>query len=324
MSYENSMDYPQACSPEQSSQTEQAGSQETPQAEREQTPSQLMIPTSSSPDGTRPGTSPLGLKERRQLAQVLKQNGVEQEDLPPFLRDDVVKRSRKGKAGQIVVRRLSGVQKSTATNLARKLENDLSEGREDIIEKLEASGTQNRAIQAVAAILATNPNFSLARAVAEAGADVVGVLDTYAKGALALKKMETVLGLYKEMPNLMRDIMRHAIDEESTCEVCFGVGKVTGRAGGKTLGTVCPRCRGTGKTRSSSEHKEFAVQKVLEMSEMLPKRGGPMVQVNQAVQVNAGGRELMDRLSRAADEILYTSTKQEVPSNPYVVEEDNG
>jgi hypothetical protein len=51
------------------------------------------------------------------------------------------------------------------------------------------------------------------------------------------------------------------------------------------------------------------------MSEMLPKRGGPMVNVNQAVQVNAAGAgsEVLAKLSKAADEILYgASTK--IPS----------
>ena len=250
----------------------------------------------------------LGLKARKALSKQLQRVGISGEDLPPQLRDTVIKKSRKGKAGQIALRQLSGVQKSPAATLARKLEHDLSGGREDLVEKLEASGG-NQSVRRVAELLQTNPQFSLARAIVEAGADVAQVLDHYAKGALALKKMETVLELYKEMPNLMRDIMRHAIDEEGTCNVCFGLGKVTGKAGGKTLNTSCPLCRGSGRTRTSSDHKEFAVQKVLEMSEMLPKRA-PMVNVNQAVQVNnsGGGSEVLARLSKAADEILYGRT----------------
>jgi len=304
------MDCQKEPTPTQSSEMALDGKKETSRTDSQVEESPKLL---TSGEATEAGTSPLGLKERRALNKVLRNNGVKAEELPEMLRDDVVKRSRKGKAGQIVVRRLSGVQKSTASSLARKLENELSDGREDIIEKLEASGTANRAVKEVAAILVANPNFSLARAVAEAGADVVGVLDTYAKGALALKKMETVLGLYKQMPNLMRDIMRHAMDEESQCEICFGVGRVSGRAGGKTLNAVCPRCHGTGKTRVSSDHKEFAVQKVLEMSEMLPKKGGgPIVNVNQAVQVNAGNADLLNRLSKAADEILYTPVREVV------------
>jgi hypothetical protein len=235
---------------------------------------------------------------------------LKDEELPVPLQDKVTVRSRKGKAGQIVVRALSGVQKSTASQLARRLEHDLSAGREDIIEKLEASGTANQAVQRVAALLESHPQFSLARAVAEAGADVAHVLDTYAKGALALKKMETVLGIYKEMPNLMRDLMRHAIDREVTCEVCFGAKQVTGKAGGKNLTQTCPRCLGSGMATSSSEHKEFAMSKLLDMSELGPKKTGSTVNVNQAVQVNAGSStDLLARMSRAADEVLYGQAK---------------
>jgi hypothetical protein len=263
----------------------------------------------------------LGLKARKALNQELKRRGMKDEDLPVPLQDKVTHRSRKGKAGQIVVRALSGVQKSTASQLARRLEHDLSGGRDDIIEKLEASGTSNQAVQKVAALLESHPQFSLARAVAEAGADVAHVLDTYAKGALALKKMETVLGIYKEMPNLMRDLMRHAIDSEVTCEVCFGATQVVGKAGGKSLTQTCPRCKGSGKALSSSEHKEFAMTKLLGMSGLEPAKTGATVNVNQAVQVNAGANtELLARMSKAADEVLYGQRPLDVESR--VIEED--
>lgn len=289
-------------------------SEEQPASPPEPTPTQPDLtagnggPTTSlalvpSPQPPQPGA--LGQKVRRALNRRLVNSGISEEDLPLQLQDRVVKRSRKGKAGQISLRQLSGIQKSPATQLARKLEHELSEGREDIIEKLQAGGGTNQAVLQVAALLDSNPQFSLARAIVEAGADVAHVLDHYARGALALKKMETVLGLYREMPRLMRDVMRHAVDQETTCEICFGEGKVPGRANGKTLNSTCPRCHGSGKTVTSSEHKEFAVQKVLEMSEMLPKKT-PLVNVNQAVQVNAGGgSDVLARLSRAADEIIY-------------------
>lgn len=253
----------------------------------------------------------LGQKARRKLNQELRKRGVKNSELPALLRDTVVAKSRKGKAGQIVVRSLSGVENSAAAQLARKLENSLSEGRDDVIEKLEASGSQNQTIKEVSRILTAKPNFSLARAIAEARADVSMVLDSYAKGALALKKMETVLEIYKQMPHLMRDLMRHAIDEETECGICLGVGQVTPRAGSKKLSMECPRCKGSGKARNPSDHKEFAVQKVLEMSELLPKKQ-PMVNVNQAVQVVSHGADVLTRMSKAADEILYAR------SNPVI------
>lgn len=276
-----------------------------------------------APSLAQPATLGLGLKARKQLSKVLRRSGVKENELPPLLRDQVVKKSRKGKAGQIVVRNLSGVVNSPAAQLARKLENDIAGSKEDVLEKLEAAGSANRAVQQVKHLLATRPEFSLARAIAEAKADVANVLDCYAKGALALKKMETVLGLYKEMPVLMRDILRHAIDREVTCEICLGVGQVPYKAGANKLSQTCPRCQGSGKALQASDHKEFAVQKVLEMSEMLPKRGGPLVNVNQAVQVNQGGADssVLAKLSKAADEILYGSPQPQASRvNPYVVD----
>jgi hypothetical protein len=251
---------------------------------------------------------------------ILRSEGVPEAQLPAILQDTVLKKSRKGKAGQIVLKRLSGVENGNAAQLARKLENKLAPSREDLIEKLEASPTAGKQVKAVARIMLERPDFSLSRAIVEAGADVAQVLDHYAKGALALKKLETVLELYKQMPDLMRDIMRHAIDKETDCELCFGVGEVTSRPKGKSLGKKCPRCGGSGRTWEASKHKEFAVTKVLDMAELTPKAKGPAVQVNQAVQVNAGGAgsEVLAKLSKAADEILYGTSAGTSSSNPYV------
>jgi hypothetical protein len=209
------------------------------------------------------------------------------------------------------------VVKSPAANLARKLENELSPSREDLIEKLQASGNTSATMARLIQHLQDFPEQGLARAVAETKADVGAVLDNYAKGALALKKLEVVLELYKQMPHLMRDLARHAIDPEVDCELCLGMGMVTSKANGTTLNRECPRCRGSKKVFAEpSAHKEFAVGKLLDMSDFLPKKGGPMVQVNQAVQVNQGGTgDLLSRLSKAADEIIYGTAKPSMASS---------
>lgn len=248
--------------------------------------------------------------------------GVPEEDLPQQFRDVEIARSKKGKAGQIVVHQLSGVQKTSAAQLARKLENELSDGRDDVIEKLQASGHQTQELARLIDILHNNPQFTLARAIAEAKADVASVLNNYAKGALALKKLEVVLDLYKEMPHLMRDLVRHAVDKETDCAVCFGIGKVTRKSGGKSLTQPCPGCGGSGRTFHSSEHKAFAVGKLLEVGEMLPKKAGLALNVNQAVQVNqgSGGNDVLSRLSKAADEILYGKRASDAIIDAEVVE----
>jgi phage FluMu protein Com len=274
-------------------------------------------------------TPPLGeldRKARKALRSELLKRGCREDELPFPLQDVEVARSKKGKNGQIVVRALSGIVPGPATKLAQKLERDFSQSRDDLLEKLQASGNTSQTIQRLCAILEARPDVSLARAVAEAKADVGLVLEWYAKGALALKKMETVLEIYRQMPHLMRDLARHAIDAEVDCEVCLGQGKVVSRAGAGKLSQSCPRCKGTGKAFSSSEHKQFAVGKLLEMSDLMPKRGGPSVQVNQAVQVNAAqGGELLAKLSKAADEILYgAGTSSSTPVDAELTEESNG
>lgn len=268
--------------------------------------------------------SRMGLKERKAFNRALRSRGIADRDLPMPIRDVVVKKSKKGKVGQISVRALTGVQNNSAAQLARKLENELSRGKEDIQEKLEASGNTSQTMARLIEVLQNKPQFSLARAIAEAGADVAVVLDSYAKGALALKKMETVLKLYEQMPDLMRDLARHAIDREEDCEVCLAAGKVPQKAGGKNLTQICPRCKGSGKAWSTSEHKAFAVQKMLDMSEMLPKKTPMAINVNQGVQVNASGAgDLLARLSKSADEILYhrsTSSGNLLPGDVLDVE----
>lgn len=233
--------------------------------------------------------------------------GIKDGELPIHLRDVEIARSRKGKAGQIVVHSLTGVQNTTGAQLARKIENEIAPSREDLIEKLQASGNPSKPLAKAIEILANEPNKSLARAIAEAGADVGVVLDSYAKGALALKKLETVIEIYKQLPHMMRDLARHAIDRETDCEVCLGTGLIQAKAGSPKLSKPCFKCAGSGKNYASSEHKEFAVGKLLEMGELLPKRGGPLVNVNQAVQVNNAGAssDILARLSKAADEIIY-------------------
>jgi hypothetical protein len=247
----------------------------------------------------------MALRARRLLRDELVRQGIEEATLPTVLQDKEIARSKKGKAGQIVVRALTGVTNSPASALARRLEHDLSEGKEDIIEKLQASGNTSQAMAKLLYLLQNKKEYGLARAIAESKTDVGVVLDCYAKGALSLKKLEVVIELYKQMPHLMRDLARHAIDKEVDCEICLGIGQVTSSTRGVQLNRPCPRCSGSGKAFASSDHKEYAVGKLLEMSDFLPKKGGGGV--NVAVQVNnpAPGENLLARLSKAADQILY-------------------
>ena len=220
--------------------------------------------------------------------------------------DTVVAKSRKGKAGQIVVHSLGGIHKNAAARTAQKFEHELTEGRDDIIEKIEASGTANQAVQQCKDLLVANPRWSFARAVAESKSDLAGTIDAYAKGALALNKLAAVKTMYEHLPTLLRDIMRHAIDQKEDCATCFGFGMVKSRPNSKKLNLKCPSCKGSGDTLVSSEHKKWAATKALEMSQVLPEKG-PLVQVQQNQQtVNVGGGGgILEKMSQTADKILY-------------------
>jgi predicted Zn-ribbon and HTH transcriptional regulator len=222
-----------------------------------------------------------------------------------FLNKEVA-RSRKSKAGQIVVHSLDGIYKNAASRTAVKFEKELTSGREDIIEKLDAAGNLNQSLERLRDVLVAEPRWSFARAVAESKADLAGAIDAYAKGAIALNKLATVVEMYKAMPSLLRDLMRHAIDQEVDCATCFGVGLVKSRPDSVKLTLRCPSCRGTGHCLQASEHKRSAMSKALEMAQVLPERS-PLVQVQQNTQVNnlASQDGLLEKMSKTADEILY-------------------
>jgi len=220
--------------------------------------------------------------------------------------DREIARSRKSKAGQIVVHSLGGVHKNAASRTAQKFELELTAGREDIVEKLDAAGNLNQGLERLRDLMVAEPRWSFARAVAESKADLAGAIDAYARGAIALNKLATVVEMYKAMPTLLRDLMSHAIDQEVNCATCFGVGLVKSRPDSVKLSLKCPSCRGSGLTKASSQYKQFAMNKALELARVLPERQ-PLVNVQQNTQVNSfqQAEGLLEKMSKTADKILY-------------------
>lgn len=250
------------------------------------------------------GGSTAARRARKKIGEALVATGVPRKHLPDMFLNKEVARSRKGPAGQIVVHSLSGIHKNAASQTAQRFEK-MTLGRDDIIEKIEAAGPISAPVERLKDLMVANPRWSFARACAEAKADLAVAIDVYAKGAIALNKLQTVVEMYKELPNLLRDLMRHAIDQEETCQTCFGVGLVKGRPDAKRLSLKCPSCRGTGMSKVVSTHKQFAMQKALELARVLPERQ-PLVAVQQNTQVNIpNGEGLLEKMSKTADEILY-------------------
>lgn len=272
------------------------------------------------------GSSALGQKARKVMKKRLLEGGVKKERLPAIFRDKEVARSRKGAAGQIVVKDMSGVVRNSAAKLASKFEKDLTEGREDIIEKLEMvpAEHQTQVQRKLVETMKSNPRWSFGRCVAESKANLATTLNHYALGLLALKKLESLTELYRGMPHLVRDVMHHAVDQMEACKTCFGEGLVTSRAGGKTLNRVCPRCNGQKQLRQSSNFKKEAMAHAIEIAKLKPEKG-PLVAVQNNQVVNAAGADsnLLEKMAKASDDILYGDRDKEEAIEAEVIYPDD-
>lgn len=241
---------------------------------------------------------------KRLLLAEMRRRGIR---IPKFLDDSIVKKSKKGRAGQILVRASTGVQKNAAAELVRRFETNVG-GKEDVVEKLSAiQDALPESVKGVLAVLASKPTMKLPRAIAEAGADIAQVMSFYAKGAIFLGQTESAIEAQRNMPRVVKDLVGHALDKSMVCSVCFGTRTVSRRKGEIMETETCPMCRGEGATMTSSKHKEFAVQKLLEITKMVEKKG-PLVEVNQQVGVKVGGEAVggaLAKVSHLADEILY-------------------
>jgi hypothetical protein len=234
-----------------------------------------------------------------------------------------VKRSKKDALGSLSLQRYTGITRNKTAKVIRKFERELTGGKDDIIEKLEAVEGRGELTKAQINILdqlRKKPNITLERAIVEAGANPLAVMDGYAKGCVALSKMQALIVAHQGLPGVVRDLFRHAIDGTFICDVCVGAGAVPLRPGAEKLSQQCPRCRGNGQVFAEpSELKEFAVQKILEVTKMTEKNG-PTVNVQTNVGVKIGGNgSVLDRMSLLADEVLYG--KREAPIDAEIIGE---
>lgn len=233
--------------------------------------------------------------------------------IPRCLTDSVIMKSKKGAAGQIIVKRVTGVQGNAASTLVKRFEANVG-GKEDVQEKLDAvNESLPEPVKRVLAILKEHPGTRLPRAIAMAGADIAQVMTSYAKGALFLGQVESAIEAQRNMPRVVKDLVGHAIDRDDVCQLCYGTGTVAARKGLLEETQVCPMCRGDRVTMTSSKHKEFAVQKLLEITKMIERAPLVNVQQNVGVKVEAGAGAL-SKVAALADEILYG--KKALPPEP--------
>jgi hypothetical protein len=254
----------------------------------------------------------LSSTHRKLLRKHLQRLGVPEKGMPAPLKDKIVKKTRKGPIGAIVVRDLSGLESNTALRTVRRFEQNIADGDEDIIEKLEAVRDELKPEQlALLALLKQPHRKSLAHLMADAKAEPTGVMTAYAKGAVLLGKLEAAIQAHKGLPTIVKDLVRHALDSEELCTLCVGAGKVPPKKGALNETVLCPLCSGAGKTLVASEHKEFAVQKVLEITKQVGS-GGTQVNVSQQVAVAAPQGGLFEKMMRVSDEILFPARKKDI------------
>ncbi len=230
--------------------------------------------------------------------------------LPKELRNTTLHRSKRDALGKgIAVKKITGLDNSNpATQIVQRFEETI-EGREDLLEKLMAQEEKLSAEEkALVVLLQTAPrNKSLARLVAEANASAYKIMQHYALGAKQLGKIQAAIAVGKNSPLIIKDLLRNALDGEGLCQICVGTGTVKSHTGTdhKVENSLCPQCQGSGKTFISSEHKQYAMTKVLEMGQLIEKEPkGPMVQVAQNVQIGGSGA-FVERILKTGEEILY-------------------
>lgn len=275
----------------------------------------------SSADGSAPQepTKPFGplvlgpsTATERALIKGMGLAGIEQEEFPDQLKDKVVKRGRRGPSGQIVVRRISGIENNVAKRITKQFEANTL-GRDDIIEKLEAAagdGALNERDSKALALLRTSARSkSLAHILADAKTEPLSIMRAYARGCVVLGQVQAAIEAHSRMPALVKDIFRHAMDQTGVCGVCVGSGRVPRRAGGNMESKDCPNCTGTGEVVVSSEHKPWAAKVALEMTGQIKGPGGPTVNVQQNVNVAGPGAGFMETLLKATDKVLFGQAK---------------
>lgn len=244
---------------------------------------------------------------RRDLVRV----GVEEKEMPRILQDPVVKRSKKGPIGAIVVRNMSGIEPNTAHKMVKRFEQNITGGTEDICEKLEAIHDELKPEEIRLLELLRKPHKkTLSHLMAEAGVEPTKIMSAYARGAVYLGKLEAAIAAHAGLPHVIRDLVRHAVDGTGVCMVCVGSGTVRQRVRDKGPELPCPQCQGNGKSLVSSKHKEFAVQKLLEATKIISK--DPLVTVQQNTQINTGGSGggFFEKMLEVSDAILYPAKER--------------
>ena len=239
--------------------------------------------------------------------RTLKRMGVTEAELPNALKNTIVKRSKKGPIGAIVVRKMTGVDNNSAAKTLKQFEKNVG-GKDDVAEKLEAvKDSLSREQTMLLALLKGDSKRSLAHLAADAKAEPTGILRAYAQGCIELGKVGAAIEAHRNLPGLIKGLYKMAMDHEKVCGVCGGTGFTKNKSTDREDKLPCPICN-NGVITVESDHKEFAITKLLDVTKMTEK-GGPTVNVNTAIGVRVDGKgngDFFSRMVKTSDEILYS------------------
>lgn len=245
----------------------------------------------------------------------LKAMGVEEKALPEALQNKIILRSPKGPLGQIKVRRQTGLENNTALKIVKKFEENIG-GDEELIEKLEAVRDELPANQVLLLDALKEPSNrkSLARLMVDYKVEPTAVMNQFAKGCVALGRVGAAIEAHRNLPAVVKALVRDALEDvQEVCSICVGTGSTSPRKGTVKETKPCPGCKGSGTSARASELKQFAIGKLLEVTELV-KKGGQTINVGQSVTVktSGGGGGFMERMMQTSDQILYGRKKDEV------------
>jgi hypothetical protein len=236
--------------------------------------------------------------------------------IPNELRNTTLHKSKRDALGRgMKVSKITGLEapsQNPVVGIVAKFEETI-EGREDLLEKLSAQEDKlSLEEKALMVLLETAPKTkSLARLIAESKASAYKVMQHYALGAKQLGKIRAAIEISRNQPLIVKDLLRNALDDVGICGICAGTGTVKGATGSnhKVENQYCPLCEGKGMKVSSSEHKEYAMTKVLEMGQLVEKEPkGPVVAVQQNVNIGGSGA-FVEKILKTGEEILYGRNK---------------
>ena len=252
-------------------------------------------------DGPAPATD-------RAIYGALKARGVSETQVPAQFRDLPVMRSRKGPAGAIVVRRMSGVVDNSASRLLKRFESNVG-GVDDIAEKLGAIPERLNAQEKVLLdLMKAKPSVrkSLSRMVAEAQAEPTQLMKKYAEGCIELGKVEAAIEAHRNLPALVKNLYKTALQEFGVCGACGGTGALHRKSSDHKESIPCSFCKATGM-EGPSKMKEFATRQLLEITKQVRGEGGVTTNVAVGVKVGSDGTgvSIFEKMMKASDEVLF-------------------